>query len=332
MRLSTPAASLGVLLLTSLGLATSAASGFHLDTAALKLIDTYSRYASAAYCSELHDLSTNSVVCTQPAAEACDGLADAVTVGEFGDSHSISGYIAVSQSQSVVVAAFRGTDIWNGRDILSDLLACLEAPAMEVDLEEEDVTSAFCQLASTVPPDADDKLLPLCDDCRIHQGFWAAFRGIKDDMMQVVMSQLGQNPGFKVVTTGHSLGGAVATIAGVYLRKAGIETDVYTYGSPRVGDEAFAKLASDTSNGITLRISNKQDPVTVLPRGSRTGYAHTTPEIWFPKGLHRPSRVCEGVHNRSCSGRFLNIFASGDHGVSRYAKGVDVCPTTIAEA
>jgi triacylglycerol lipase len=41
--------------------------------------------------------------------------------------------------------------------------------------------------------------------------------------------------------TGHSLGGAMATLISVRLAKAGYPVRVYTYGSPRVGDRFFRK-------------------------------------------------------------------------------------------
>jgi hypothetical protein len=53
-------------------------------------------------------------------------------------------------------------------------------------------------------------------------------------------------PNYTVLSTGHSLGGAVATITLMHLSYDGIitpETDVmqYTFGEPRVGDYAFAQ-------------------------------------------------------------------------------------------
>lgn len=181
---------------------------------------------------------------------------------------------------------------------------------------------------SSTPPDENDKVLPLCDNCTVHTGFWTAFRGIKDETMRVINQQRQQNPGFAVVTTGHSLGGAVATITGAYIRKSGINTDIYTYGSPRVGDAAFAAFVSTQPNGKTFRITNGADPVTVIP-GIVAGYAHTTPEFWFPNRAEQPDnmQICEGVSNVSCSAQFLaSPFKLGDHSSSKYTKGFDACP------
>ncbi|EFY84713.1 extracellular lipase [Metarhizium acridum CQMa 102] len=312
--------------LALLSITPSAASPVQVDGTTLGLINTYSRYATAAYCPDLQDLSLNSLVCTNPNAHACGGMADTTTVEEFGDKSSISGYVAVSKSQSVIVVSFRGTDIWNIRDVMSDVLACLREPKLRWKWILGMITDAICAVMPSQAADEVDKLLPLCHECRVHQGFWAAFTGIKGRMMQVVQEQLRQNPGFKVVATGHSLGGGVATLAGAYLRKGGVRTDIYTYGSPRVGNTAFAEYVSDGRNGRTVRVTNKHDPVTVVPGDSSAGYAHTTPEFWFPEGLGRPAKVCKGVHNLACSGQVFNLLSLGDHDGFGYANGVNVCP------
>lgn len=47
-------------------------------------------------------------------------------------------------------------------------------------------------------------------------------------------------PSAKLVVTGHSLGGALATHALVALTSNGVKVDsFYSFGSPRVGDTAF---------------------------------------------------------------------------------------------
>jgi len=43
-----------------------------------------------------------------------------------------------------------------------------------------------------------------------------------------------------MIVTGHSLGGAIATLAVAELISKGIQVDnLYTFGSPRVGDSNF---------------------------------------------------------------------------------------------
>jgi hypothetical protein len=162
----------------------------------------------------------------------------------------------------------------------------------------------------------------------VHTGFWDAFRGVKFPVLRTVQEQLRRHPGYSVVATGHSLGGAVATFAGAYLRKADIATDIYTYGSPRAGNAAFASFVSGQKNGRTIRVTNMADPITAVP-SPHMGFAHTSPEYWFAEGMENPAslRICERVGNLGCSGQYpFDLFSGGDHNMAKYAKGFEPCP------
>lgn len=99
------------------------------DPTLLRNFDTFARYATAAYCKDLTDVSVGTKVCNNPQPGACGDLADATTVTEFGTSkHAISGNIAVSNSQKLIVLSFRGTDIFSFRDVLTDLKFCPREP------------------------------------------------------------------------------------------------------------------------------------------------------------------------------------------------------------
>ncbi|KAJ3065630.1 hypothetical protein HK102_007850, partial [Quaeritorhiza haematococci] len=47
----------------------------------------------------------------------------------------------------------------------------------------------------------------------IHVGFLAAYHGVRDQVRQIITSLRNQHEGFEVVFTGHSLGGALGTVA-----------------------------------------------------------------------------------------------------------------------
>ena len=93
--------------------------------------------------------------------------------------------------------------------------------------------------------------------------------------------------------TGHSLGGALATIAGFDFFHDTTLTDefgekwdrnlinVVTFAAPRVGNEAFAKkFASTIGVANSLRITSGYDMVPALPPYV-FGYRHVPHEIWF---------------------------------------------------
>ncbi len=97
---------------------------------------------------------------------------------------------------------------------------------------------------------------------RVHQGFFKALNkvwekpiGVKSFLDQL----LEENPQRNLWFTGHSLGGALAGIAfSLYPKSFGL----YTFGSPRFGDEEFV---TDLTKRPVWRIVNYDDPIPLLP-------------------------------------------------------------------
>merc|ERR1711916_55493 len=77
-------------------------------------------------------------------------------------------------------------------------------------------------------------------DAKIHRGFDRAYHAIQR-MVEEVTALVEEYPAFPVYVTGHSLGGALATLAALDLTvlKPKIPVHVYTFGAPRVGNDAF---------------------------------------------------------------------------------------------
>jgi pimeloyl-ACP methyl ester carboxylesterase len=70
---------------------------------------------------------------------------------------------------------------------------------------------------------------------RVHAGFRRAFQSVSEPL-RAALADIPDPP----VITGHSLGGALATLAAAEHRKRA--PTLVTFGSPRVGDEAFQRL------------------------------------------------------------------------------------------
>ena len=101
----------------------------------------------------------------------------------------------------------------------------------------------------------------------VHKGFREAIAEIWP-ALEDHLSQLA--PGRTVWFCGHSLGAALATLAADrYPETAG----VCTFGSPRVGNKAFATAFAGRLPGRTLRYVNDQDVVTAVPP-PLFGYKH----------------------------------------------------------
>jgi hypothetical protein len=122
-------------------------------------------------------------------------------------------------------------------------------------------------------------------------------------------SRLNGTREYSVVLTGHSIGGAVATLAATELRTMGYKADLYTYGSPRAGNEAFAAFTTDQAPGLggNYRMTHVNDPVPQLPP-TWIGYQHIAPEYWLKEGNATTDEyaagsvvVCEGVGNEECN-------------------------------
>lgn len=166
----------------------------------------------------------------------------------------------------------------------------------------------------------------LCKDCLVHNGFYSAFKAFRPSLEEAMKFVRREHREAQLVVTGHSLGGALATLAGSYLRKKGIHADIYTFGSPRVGNKAFASWVSNQSNGKTYRVTNKKDPVTSLPP-EVLKYTHVAPEYWFPDGLDRPDSMERCPEVGGCEGKLRS--SPSDHGNDNYLGGKANSPCPV---
>ncbi|KAK0739632.1 Alpha/Beta hydrolase protein [Apiosordaria backusii] len=142
--------------------------------------------------------------------------------------------------------------------------------------------------------------------CLVHTGFLASWAEVKSRAMAAVIAARKANPTFKVSVTGYSLGAAVGTIAAAEIRRSlKIPVDLITFGSPRVGNNAFAKFVTAQA-GAEYRLTHANDPITRLPP-IIFNYRHTSPEYWFDEGADGIATLdeftlCEGHANIKCNG------------------------------
>ena len=98
----------------------------------------------------------------------------------------------------------------------------------------------------------------------VHQGFEDTFRSFKNELERF-FNKHGKVIG-RVHCIGHSLGGALATLAANYLKSRNLEVCLYTFGSPRVGLEQFSRVASSEIGKQNIyRVYHNIDPVPTLP-------------------------------------------------------------------
>ncbi len=111
---------------------------------------------------------------------------------------------------------------------------------------------------------------------RVHGGFLRAL----DSVWESILPEL-ERLTVPLFIAGHSLGGALATLAGVRCRPAA----VYTFGSPRVGDKAFAALCA----GLPIcRVVDDRDTVATVPP-AWFGFQHAgAPSVLLEGGIDEP--------------------------------------------
>lgn len=128
----------------------------------------------------------------------------------------------------------------------------------------------------------------------VHTGWYSAYNSVRGILAKEILTSImdGGDKGEKIdqiCFTGHSLGGALATLAAMdfrYMLSNEIEIKNYTYGSPKVGNMFFTY----EYNGLipnSFRFTNYLDPVPELPAtGGPTKYRHVKNLVHFdPQGI-----------------------------------------------
>ncbi|KAI7892789.1 lipase [Mucor mucedo] len=156
---------------------------------------------------------------------------------------------------------------------------------------------------------------PPVNGAQVHTGFLASYNEVADKYFPYVQQQLSNFPNYKVVVSGHSLGGAHALLAALDLyqrdsRFGPNNMSVYTVGCPRVGDTSFAYYVDATRIPFYRSVHNR-DPVPHLPPQAM-GFLHAGVEIW-DKTLGGYSICPTNLESQSCSNTIVPIVSFFDH-------------------
>ncbi|KAI5461632.1 Alpha/Beta hydrolase protein [Mariannaea sp. PMI_226] len=238
----------------------------------------YIQHATGAYCN--YNKAPGALVSCSGSCPTLESNAVKV-VGSFGgEDTGIAGYVSTDPVRKEIVVSIRGSI--NVRNWIANL---------------DFVWSSCGDLSS---------------NCKAHAGFKNAWDEISAATKAAVLKAKTANPTYTIVSTGHSLGGAVATLAGAYLRAAGYSVDIYTYGSPRVGNDYFANFVTSQA-GAEYRVTHLDDPVPRLPP-ILFGYRHTSPEYWLSTGGPLTTtfalsdiEVCSGIANVDCNAATIGL-------------------------
>lgn len=153
----------------------------------------------------------------------------------------------------------------------------------------------------------------------VHKGFYNAYLSIARQVNLAAKSLLANCQGCHIYVTGHSLGAAIATLAAADLFALTPDLTLYTFGSPRVGDLAFAtyfdKIVPDT-----YRIVHNKDLVPHLPQRF-LGFRHVSREIWYYGEAGAEFKQCNGGEDDSCSNS-VNLHVD-EHSIKDHAMYLD---------
>lgn len=168
---------------------------------------------------------------------------------------------AVVSGPGLVVVVFRGSEMQS----TSHCVLRMVFPSLCPDLPANWVTNlSFAPLRQR--PEWGGNL-----HLRTHPGFDSAVEALYADVLADVQDALGA--GRRLFVTGHSLGGALATL---FAYRAQMHADldvrgVYTYGAPRLVNVPFAAHYAGVLGARTHRWQNRADPAPAVPPGQPIG-------------------------------------------------------------
>ncbi|RDW86262.1 lipase family protein [Aspergillus mulundensis] len=245
----------------------------------------FSQYSAASTCRGNHNSTSvgSPVYC---GVESCPLISAADTEILFGfsniDPGDTAGYLAADHTNGLLIISFRHT--MTMANVITDWT-----------ISQVDASAA-------------------CSGCLAHKGYWSAAVAVGQVLKRPIRHAKARYPDYGLAVTGHSLGGALATLYAVSLRNEGYNADFYTFGAPSIGNYVFAEFItnmSDSDRGRNYRITHLNDEVPkVLYRTSRAPalnlvvaeYSQSGPEYWITSAFEEPVttadiQVLEGVNN-----------------------------------
>ena len=120
-----------------------------------------------------------------------------------------------------------------------------------------------------------------------------------------------------IFITGHSLGGALATLAAVDVHQTYGLNSLITFGEPRVGNQQFSDFFKPVVTNY--RVTHYADIVPHIPLTAQ-GFYHEGDEVWYNSAMSS-YQICAYGESSKCSNSLLpTSYNTGDHSMSTYLK------------
>lgn len=174
--------------------------------------------------------------------------------------------------------------------------------------------------------DADIELKP-GPGGNVHDGFQRALNHVWQGILESI--EVFQTEAQSLWFTGHSLGGALATLAVAMLRQEDRPVHgLYTFGQPRVGDREFAKNFNIDFKSQAFRFVNNNDVVTRIPPRLME-YSHVGTFLYMDtkgklhKDIHYWNKFLDRLQGRVDDFLVPGIDGMKDHFMDRYEKNLE---------
>lgn len=159
-----------------------------------------------------------------------------------------------------------------------------------------------------------------------HGGFTDRYAELHPQVLEVVETLAATGDFSRIALTGHSLGGAIATMSGATLAEAtNMDVSVYSVGSPRVGDidfvQRFEALVADT-----WRITNPWDVVPGYPPEAPFAPDSEFGQLFYDHVEVRVDLVFDDANGKAEQG----LGFGGNHSSCRYLQ--EVCELQDSDA
>ena len=126
----------------------------------------------------------------------------------------VNGFTGFHQRENRIYVAFRGTLGWKNT---------------KLDLQMQLV---------------DYHLDPRCSQCKVHKGIQTVLESLYPSVVESIEATIGiYGTPSQIIVTGHSLGGAIASLCALLLKRDGYNVRLETFGAFRIGNDHFSKFA-----------------------------------------------------------------------------------------
>mmetsp|Transcript_6491 Transcript_6491/g.14973 ORF Transcript_6491/g.14973 Transcript_6491/m.14973 type:complete len:348 (-) Transcript_6491:256-1299(-) len=136
------------------------------------------------------------------------------------------------------------------------------------------------------------------EQCRVSGSFQNTYDAGKDRIKEA-LANLSCS---QIDITGHSLGGALTTLAAWDMSREGYNLrHLYNFGSPRLGDVTFANaIGAQLAPRTLMRVTRFDDPIVLLPALGKL-YIHAGTEVYYDGAVSDGVQICLGQEVDGCS-------------------------------